>query len=262
MLFLDYPSSTRQMQVSRKKYSSTRSPLRKLKIRKEPRTSQTSISNSRRGSLYSCTDLNLKSFFTRRSEPSVQQGSLMWSLRTRIPPALRTTILGTLHEAHPVMQAPFLTDYLLPYTSSQTTLPNSSFNWFSTVTFSPWTCALPQVVCRIPATSEPHSRRSHAPSSSSSDDPPGVAGVSFAADVIKRGCQHALLLRNCTTSKTVTKTLLLRKRSQNQKRETCDALRDALVRLVVALHPFDGPKAVIPYPWICVAYEHKCITTR
>ena len=70
----------------------------------------------------------------------------------------------------------------------------------------------------------------------SSEDPPEVVGVSFAADIIKRSRQLVLLLRECTTSYTV---------SCIVPDEKSDTLRDALARLVVGLHPLDGPKAVI-----------------
>ena len=69
-----------------------------------------------------------------------------------------------------------------------------------------------------------------------SEDPPEVVGVTFAADVIKRWRQLILLLRECTTSYTATRTIADEKR---------DTLSDALTRLVVGLHPLDGQKAVI-----------------
>ena len=72
--------------------------------------------------------------------------------------------------------------------------------------------------------------------SQSSEDPPEVVGVSFAADIIRRCCQFILVLRECTTSYTT---------SCLVPDEKSDTLRDALVRLVVGLHPLDGPQAVI-----------------
>ena len=72
--------------------------------------------------------------------------------------------------------------------------------------------------------------------SQSSEDPPEVVGVSFAADIIRRCCQFILILRECTISYTT---------SCLVPDEKSDTLRDALVRLVVGLHPLDGPQAVI-----------------
>ena len=46
-------------------------------------------------------DPELKPYFTRRHELSVEQGCLMWGLRTVIPPSLRQSILTELHEGHP-----------------------------------------------------------------------------------------------------------------------------------------------------------------
>ena len=72
--------------------------------------------------------------------------------------------------------------------------------------------------------------------SQSSGDPPEVVRVSFAADIIRRCRQFILILRECTTSYTT---------SCLAPDEKSDTLRDALVRLVVGLHPLDGPQAVI-----------------
>ena len=47
-----------------------------------------------------CTDPELKPYFTRRHELSVEQGCLMWGLWS-VPPSLRQTILAELHEGHP-----------------------------------------------------------------------------------------------------------------------------------------------------------------
>ena len=72
--------------------------------------------------------------------------------------------------------------------------------------------------------------------SQSSDDPPVVIGISFAADVIKRHRQFILILRECSTS--LTASCLI-------PDEKHDTLRDALTKLIVGLHPLDGPRAVI-----------------
>ena len=72
--------------------------------------------------------------------------------------------------------------------------------------------------------------------SQSSDDPPEVVGLSFAADVIRCCRQLILLLRETTTSYTV---------SYIVPDEKSDTLCDALTRLLVGLHPLDGPQAVI-----------------
>ena len=69
--------------------------------------------------------------------------------------------------------------------------------------------------------------------SQSSDDPPEVVSLSF---VIRRCRQLILLLRETTTSYTV---------SCIVPEEKSDTLRDALTRLVVGLHPLDGPQAVL-----------------
>ena len=47
-----------------------------------------------------CDDPDLKPYFTSRHELSVEQGCLMWGLRTVIPPSLRQTILTEL-QGHP-----------------------------------------------------------------------------------------------------------------------------------------------------------------
>ena len=72
--------------------------------------------------------------------------------------------------------------------------------------------------------------------SQSSEDPPEVVSVSFAADIIRRCRQFILLFRECTTSYTT---------SCLEPDEKCDIPSDALARLVVGLHPLDGPQAVI-----------------
>ena len=70
----------------------------------------------------------------------------------------------------------------------------------------------------------------------SSDDPPEVEGVSFAADVIKRHRQLILVFRECTTSFTA---------SCLVHDEKHDTLRDALTQLIVGLHPIDGRRPII-----------------
>ena len=70
----------------------------------------------------------------------------------------------------------------------------------------------------------------------SSEDPPEVVGISFAADVIKRHRQLILVLRECATSFTA---------SCLVPDEKHDTLRDALTQLIVGAHPLDGPRAVI-----------------
>ena len=86
--------------------------------------------------------------------------------------------------------------------------------------------------------------------SQSSDDSPEVFGISFAADVIKRCHQLILLLRECSTSYT---------RSYLIPDEKHDSLRDALTRLIVDLHPLNGPRAVIrvdPAPSFVSLHNH------
>ena len=47
------------------------------------------------------TTPELKPFFLRKDELSVEQGCLMWGLRTIIPPSLQEQIVSELHKAHP-----------------------------------------------------------------------------------------------------------------------------------------------------------------
>ena len=70
----------------------------------------------------------------------------------------------------------------------------------------------------------------------SSEDPPEVVGISFAADILKRSRQLILVLRECTTSYTATCLV---------PDEKHDTLRDSLTQLIVGLHPQDGPRTVI-----------------
>ena len=72
--------------------------------------------------------------------------------------------------------------------------------------------------------------------SQSSEDPPEVVGMPFAADIIRHCCQFILILRECTTSYTTSCPVPDKK---------SDTLHDALIRLVVGLHPLGGPQAVI-----------------
>ena len=72
--------------------------------------------------------------------------------------------------------------------------------------------------------------------SQSSDDPPVVIGISFAADVIKRHRQFILILQECSTS--LTASCLI-------PDEKHDTLHDALTKLIIGLHLLDGPRAVI-----------------
>ncbi|KAK2547365.1 hypothetical protein P5673_032733 [Acropora cervicornis] len=83
----------------------------------------------------------------------------------------------------------------------------------------------------------------------SSEDPPEVIGVSFAADIIRRSRRFILLLRECTTSYTA---------SCLASDEKSSTLLDALARLVVGLHPLDGPQAVI---WVDPAPGFVSLTT-
>ena len=68
------------------------------------------------------------------------------------------------------------------------------------------------------------------------DNPPEVIGISFATDMIKRHRQLILVLRECT--KSFTTSCLVHD-------EKHDTLRDALMQLIVGLHPLDGPRAII-----------------
>ena len=48
-----------------------------------------------------CTTPELKPFFLRKDELSVEQGCLMWGLRTITSPSLQQQILSELHKSHP-----------------------------------------------------------------------------------------------------------------------------------------------------------------
>ena len=48
-----------------------------------------------------CEDPELKPYFCRKYELSVEQGCLMWGLRVIIPTTLRQQVLDELHWAHP-----------------------------------------------------------------------------------------------------------------------------------------------------------------
>ena len=51
--------------------------------------------------LHFCTTPELKPFFLYKNKHSVEQGCLMWGLRTIIPPSLQEQILSDPHNAHP-----------------------------------------------------------------------------------------------------------------------------------------------------------------
>ena len=70
----------------------------------------------------------------------------------------------------------------------------------------------------------------------SSDYPPEVVSVSFAADVIKSYRQLILVQRECTTSFTT---------SCLVHDEKHDTLRDAHTQLIVGLHPLDSSQCII-----------------
>ena len=70
----------------------------------------------------------------------------------------------------------------------------------------------------------------------SSEDPPESVGLSFAADVLKRNRQLIFVLLETVTSYTAACLI------DNEKHET---LREALARLVMELHPLDGPIACV-----------------
>ena len=48
-----------------------------------------------------CDDPDLKPYFNRRNEISIEQGCLLWGLRVIIPPEFQKQVLSVLHEAHP-----------------------------------------------------------------------------------------------------------------------------------------------------------------
>ena len=70
----------------------------------------------------------------------------------------------------------------------------------------------------------------------SSENSTETVCLSFAADVLKRNRQLVLLLHETVTAFTTACII------DNEKHE---ALRDALARFCVGLHPLDGPPAVI-----------------
>ena len=63
-----------------------------------------------------------------------------------------------------------------------------------------------------------------------------MVGVAFAADAINRNRQLILVLRGCTTSYTASCLI------QDERHGT---LRDALTRLIIGVHPLDGPTAIV-----------------
>ena len=48
-------------------------------------------------------DENIKPYFTRKEEISLQDGCLLWGSRVIVPPEGRTEVLNLLHETHPEM---------------------------------------------------------------------------------------------------------------------------------------------------------------
>ena len=70
----------------------------------------------------------------------------------------------------------------------------------------------------------------------STEDPPVVVGVSYAADVLKRCKQSILVLRETTTSFTTTSII---------PDEKANTLRDTLTSLCSAVHPLEGLPAII-----------------
>ncbi|CAB4039229.1 Retrovirus-related Pol poly from transposon opus, partial [Paramuricea clavata] len=70
----------------------------------------------------------------------------------------------------------------------------------------------------------------------STEEPPKVVGVSFAADVLKRCKQTIIVVRETTTSFTATSII---------HDEKANTLRDALAKLCSELHPMEGPPAII-----------------
>ena len=70
----------------------------------------------------------------------------------------------------------------------------------------------------------------------STEEPPKVVGVSFAADVLKRCKQTIIVVRETTTSFTATSII---------HDEKANTLRDALAKLCSELHPLEGPPAII-----------------
>lgn len=77
---------------------------------------------------------------------------------------------------------------------------------------------------------------SHRVIKQSTSEPPDTVGISFAADIVKRYKQLILLVRECSTSYTLTSMV---------PDERKDTLRDALIKLVVGFCPLDGPFAII-----------------
>lgn len=89
--------------------------------------------------------------------------------------------------------------------------------------------------------------------SQSTEDPPEVVGMSFAADVIKRNKQCIMVLRETTTSYTAACFI------DNEKSDT---VREAIVCLIAELHPIHGPPAVVrvdPAPCFMALREDKTL---
>ena len=70
----------------------------------------------------------------------------------------------------------------------------------------------------------------------STGPPPEVVGISFAADVMKQNKQLILVLRETVSSYTAACIIA---------NEKSDTLRDALLKLILGLHPLDGPCATV-----------------
>lgn len=70
----------------------------------------------------------------------------------------------------------------------------------------------------------------------SSDPPPDVTGINFAADLIKQNRQLIPVIRDTITAYTAARLI------DNEKAQT---LCEALLLLCMDLHPLDGPRAVI-----------------
>jgi hypothetical protein len=66
--------------------------------------------------------------------------------------------------------------------------------------------------------------------------PPEVVGIYFATDVLKRNKQLILVLRKTVSSYTIACII------ENEKHDT---LRVSLLKLILGLHPLDGPSAII-----------------
>ena len=82
------------------------------------------------------------------------------------------------------------------------------------------------------------------------DKPPNAVGISFAADVLKRCKQNIFVLRDTTTSYTLTSII------QDEKATT---LRDTLGHLCSELHSLEGPPAIVRVEPAPVLLPYKTI---